>query len=244
MMKRIRQWLHSEAHADGRPLLLGHALPYCTSPGWEMLMILEPLQMPWLLARKRTIPTDDRHRSANFSANFCGETGVMWSARRFPAAVNLGFLDRCLYYFLQVASQLSSRDWVDSVSDPLLLIKCGSTGNRTRDLWISSQKLRPLDHRGGRPVCLFVYCTSLGWQMVMIVEQLVESMGGRGNRSTRRKTAPVPHDLTRDRTGAAAGGNRKLTAWITARPAEDAKVFNRCGQPRGDCPVSCGSAWY
>jgi hypothetical protein len=33
---------------------------------------------------------------------------------------------------------------VDPVPDPLLR-KCGSTGNRTRDLWICSQALRPLD---------------------------------------------------------------------------------------------------
>jgi hypothetical protein len=29
-------------------------------------------QTPWPLVRKRTIPTDDRHLSAKFSANFCG----------------------------------------------------------------------------------------------------------------------------------------------------------------------------
>jgi hypothetical protein len=42
---------------------------------------------------------------------------------------------------------------------------------------------------------------------------------GKGNRSTRRKPAPVPlcppkipHDLTRDRTRAAAVGSQRLTA--------------------------------
>jgi hypothetical protein len=38
---------------------------------------------------------------------------------------------------------------VDPVPDPLLLRKSGSAGNRTRVLWICSQKLWPLDHRGG-----------------------------------------------------------------------------------------------
>ena len=38
---------------------------------------------------------------------------------------------------------------MEPVPDPLLLRKSGSAGNRTRDLWICSQKLRPLDHRGG-----------------------------------------------------------------------------------------------
>jgi hypothetical protein len=47
----------------------------------------------------------------------------------------------------------------------------------------------------------------------------------RGNRSTRRKPAPVPlcqpqipHDLTRARTRTAVVGSRRLTAWAVARP--------------------------
>jgi hypothetical protein len=61
----------------------------------------------------------------------------------------LGFLDWSRYFFLQVASQLSSRGWVDPVPDPLLLRKSGSADNRTRGLWICSQKPWPLDHRRG-----------------------------------------------------------------------------------------------
>jgi hypothetical protein len=45
---------------------------------------------------------------------------------------------------------LTSRGSVDPVPDPLLLRKSGSAGDRTRDLCICSQKLWPLDHRGGR----------------------------------------------------------------------------------------------
>jgi hypothetical protein len=48
---------------------------------------------------------------------------------------------------------------------------------------------------------------------------------GRGNRTTRRKPAPVPlcplqipHGLTWDRTRDAAVGSRRLTAWAVARP--------------------------
>jgi hypothetical protein len=47
---------------------------------------------------------------------------------------------------------------------------------------------------------------------------------GRGNRSTRRKPAPIPlrppqipHDLTWDRSRATAVGNRRLTAWAMGR---------------------------
>jgi hypothetical protein len=75
--------------------------------------------------------------------------GVAWSAQRIPTAVNIGFQDRCHYFSIQVAPQLSSRGWVDPVPDPLLHRKSGSAGNRTRDLWICSRELWPLDHRGG-----------------------------------------------------------------------------------------------
>jgi hypothetical protein len=64
-------------------------------------------------------------------------------------AVNLGFLDRSRYFFIQVVPQLSSRGWVDPVPDTLLLRKSGRFVNRTRDLGICSQKLWPLAHRGG-----------------------------------------------------------------------------------------------
>jgi hypothetical protein len=67
--------------------------------------------------------------------------GVAWSAQRIPTAVNLGFLDQSRYFFIQVASQLSSRGWMDPVPDPPLLRKSGRAGNGTRDLWICSQKL-------------------------------------------------------------------------------------------------------
>jgi hypothetical protein len=78
--------------------------------------------------------------------------GVAWSAQRIPTAVNLGFLDPSRYFFIQVFPQLSSRGCVDPVTDLLLVRKSSSPGNPTRDLWICSQKLWPLDHRGGLTV--------------------------------------------------------------------------------------------
>jgi hypothetical protein len=57
----------------------------------------------------------------------------------------LGFLDQSHYCFLQVA-QLYSRGWVDAVPDPLFLRRSGSAGSQTRDLWMYSQELWPLDH--------------------------------------------------------------------------------------------------
>jgi hypothetical protein len=49
----------------------------------------------------------------------------------------------------------------------------------------------------------------------------IGGMIGRGNRSTRRKPAPVPlcpPHAARTRTRAAAVGSQRLTAWATARP--------------------------
>jgi hypothetical protein len=56
------------------------------------------------------------------------------------------FLDQSRYFSIQVAPQLSSRGWVDTTQDPLLLRKSGNAGNRTRDLYICSQEHWPLDH--------------------------------------------------------------------------------------------------
>jgi hypothetical protein len=62
------------------------------------------------------------------------------------------------------------------------------------------------------------YCTSPWQWMVMIVERLVKWIIIRGNRSTRRKPAPVPfyppqipHDMTRARTRAVVLVNMGLT---------------------------------
>ena len=45
------------------------------------------------LVRTRTIPTERPPPVGEVSANFCGQTGVTWSAQRVPTAVNLCFLD-------------------------------------------------------------------------------------------------------------------------------------------------------
>jgi hypothetical protein len=41
---------------------------------------------------------------------------------------------------------------VDPLPDPLLGRESGSAGNRTRDLWVCTQEVWPLDHRGGLDV--------------------------------------------------------------------------------------------
>jgi hypothetical protein len=55
----------------------------------------------------------------------------------------------------------------------------------------------------------------------------IGGMIGRGNRSTRRKPAPMPlcppqtPHATRTRTQTPAVGSQRLTAWATARPLQD-----------------------
>jgi hypothetical protein len=99
--------------------------------------------MPWVGFELKLVPT-----LANRGCRVVSPT-------KSPTAVNFGFLDRSCYFSSQVATQLSSRGWVDPVPDPLLLRKSGSAWNRTRDLWICSQEFCPLDHRGGRQYNLY-----------------------------------------------------------------------------------------
>jgi hypothetical protein len=83
------------------------------------------------LACKWTILTERLPFVGEVSVNICDRGCHMVSAVD-PYGCNLDFLDRSHYFFFQVAPQLYSRGWVVPVSDPLLLRKSGSTGNRTR----------------------------------------------------------------------------------------------------------------
>jgi hypothetical protein len=55
------------------------------------------------------IPTEGPSLVGEVSAKLLRTEGVAWSAQRIPTAFNLGFLHRSRYFFIQVASQLSSR---------------------------------------------------------------------------------------------------------------------------------------
>jgi hypothetical protein len=113
----------------------------CTSA--LLYILLEQTKTPW--SHKWTIPAKLPPLVGEVSVSILQIEGVVWSAHRIPTAVNFGFLDRSCY-FLEIAPQLSSQGWVIPVPDPLLLRKSGSSGNQTRDLWICSQELWPLDH--------------------------------------------------------------------------------------------------
>jgi hypothetical protein len=78
--------------------------------------------------------------SAKLAQTFA-DRGYRVVSVKYPHGRNLDFLDRSRYYFFKAAPQLYSRGRVDPVPDPLLLRKCGSSVNRTRDLWICGQEL-------------------------------------------------------------------------------------------------------
>jgi hypothetical protein len=64
---------------------------------------------------------------------------------------------------------------MDPVPDPLLRIKSSSAGNRIQGLWVSSQELWPLDHRGGQHV---IYTTDIVtyWGVASLIKRGLESV--------------------------------------------------------------------
>jgi hypothetical protein len=61
---------------------------------------------------------------------------------------------------------------VDPVPDPQLLRKSGSAENRTRDLWVNSQELWALDHRGGQTLHKRHINVSAKWESLLIKYEL------------------------------------------------------------------------
>jgi hypothetical protein len=75
----------------------------------------------------------------------------------FTTVVNLSFLDRSRYFSFKYLLIYPHKGWVDPVPDPPLHRKYGSAGNRARDLWVRSQEVWSLDHRGGLVRNYFMY---------------------------------------------------------------------------------------
>jgi hypothetical protein len=120
----------------------------------------EPLKTPWPSFARELYWPRDRLLSAKLVLTFVDRRCHVVNVTN-PYGCNLDFLDRSRYFFFfQVAPEFYSRGWVDPVPDPLLLRKSGSVGNRTWGLWICSQELWPLDHRGGRLYC--ITCNKIG----------------------------------------------------------------------------------
>jgi hypothetical protein len=102
---------------------------------------------PWPKSASELYRPSDRRLSAKLVPAFADRRMSRSQRGVSPTAVISVFRPEPLLFF-QVATQLYSRDWVDPVPGLLLLRKSGSTGNQTGNLWICSQELWPLDHRG------------------------------------------------------------------------------------------------
>jgi hypothetical protein len=101
-----------------------------------------------VLVHEQTLLTAWPPLVSEISANFCGRKVSCGRGNGSPHPYSQ-FLDQSHYFSFQIAPKLYSRGWVDPVPDPLLLRKSCSDRKRTRDLWICSQELWPLDPRGG-----------------------------------------------------------------------------------------------
>jgi hypothetical protein len=97
-------------------------------------ILVLPLNIPWVLVRKRTIPTEDRRWSAKLVPTFA-DSGA-WRGQRGGSLQSLisVYRPKPLSFFFIVASHLSLLGWADPIPDPRLLRKPGSAGNRTRGL--------------------------------------------------------------------------------------------------------------
>jgi hypothetical protein len=110
----------------------------CCFAAWQPFNATKKNPMAWV--RELTIPTVWPPLIGEVSVNFFADKGASRSQRGgSPYGHNLCFLDRSRYFFFQVAPQLYSRGWVDS----LHLTKFGSAGNRT---WTSWSVARNSDH--------------------------------------------------------------------------------------------------
>jgi hypothetical protein len=142
---------------------VGTAVTACRCPLFDAPSAVNNCSLPWALShaaafaiklvsslRATEIASLQERSLATTSSPHSSVRIELLAPHAQPQERILGFLDRSRYFFFQVAPQLYSRGWVDLVPDPLLLRNSGSAGNRTRDLWICSQWLWPLDHRDGQ----------------------------------------------------------------------------------------------
>jgi hypothetical protein len=133
----------------------GHQRPVLQTRGWHFFASDEAACYQWVLQHQTAYSESSseiywpsgRRLSVKLSPTVA-DRGSHVVSLTDPYGHIPGFLDRSCYFFLQVAPQLYSRSWVDPAPDQLLLRKSGSRESNP-DLWICSQELWPLDHRGG-----------------------------------------------------------------------------------------------
>jgi hypothetical protein len=87
-------------------------------------------QLLGLNRRGKLYQRNDRCLSPKLVPNFADKECRVINTL-IPYSRILGFLDRSRYFLFQVAPQLYSRGWVDTIPDPLLLINSGNAGNRS-----------------------------------------------------------------------------------------------------------------
>jgi hypothetical protein len=145
---------NTSLYVAGRDSLFQHALVYTVvakslfGEDVHLIMLNYKLRKKLLLSGSTSeiyLPSDRRLRAKLLTTFAYWGCHVVITTDTYGRI--LGFWGLSRYFFFQVAPQLYSRGWVDPVPDPLLLRKFGSAGNRTRDFWICSQELWPLDHK-------------------------------------------------------------------------------------------------
>jgi hypothetical protein len=97
------------------------------------------------LVRKRTIPNERPPHVDEVSANFCGWKVSCGQRKRSPRPYFRFSRPESLLFLSSSPSILLTR-LSEPRSRPTTSQKICSAGNRTRDLWICSQELWPLDH--------------------------------------------------------------------------------------------------
>jgi hypothetical protein len=107
------------------------------------------------LVRERIIPTERPPHVGEVVPTFA-DRGCHVVSVTDPYGRILDFLDR--YFFFEVAPQLCSRGWVNPVPENLVAPESNP------DLWICSQELWPLDHRGGSTWSSYLQYTWLSVQ--------------------------------------------------------------------------------
>jgi hypothetical protein len=112
---------------------------------------------PWPQSASELYWPSDRRLSAKLMTTFAGRGCCVVSATnlrgryfRFPRPEPLLFHSSSSSVVLKRLSGPRSKP-------PSLPRKSGRAGNRTRNLWICSQKLWPLDHRGGLGLCIPIW---------------------------------------------------------------------------------------
>jgi hypothetical protein len=117
-----------------------------------LLFCIIIIKTPWPESTRELYRPSDCRLSAKLVRTFVDRECHVVSVTD-PYCRILGFLNRRRYFFFQVAPHLYSRGWVDPSSRPTTSQKI----NRTRDLWICSQELWPLDHRDGHYYYYYYY---------------------------------------------------------------------------------------